>query len=159
MVTGNFALIAGIDPAQVEEWYLVVYADAYEWVELPNMHGMVLFADGGVMATSPMRPPAPISTECRIIAAAALRRQDEDRSGRLPVQLLYWNFLIENEGRGSPAIPAWPCPTGRWRGWRPAPRRHRAGIRRLPGEARDRRGGAGLAAGTGSLTTPLPQRK
>lgn len=47
MVTGNFALLAGLRPAEVEEWYLAVYVDAFDWVELPNTHGMVLFADGG----------------------------------------------------------------------------------------------------------------
>ncbi|HBM39332.1 MAG TPA: cryptochrome/photolyase family protein, partial [Sulfitobacter sp.] len=47
MVTGNFALLAGIDPAQVHEWYLAVYADAFEWVEAPNTIGMSQFADGG----------------------------------------------------------------------------------------------------------------
>ncbi len=53
MVTGNFALLAGLDPKEVEQWYLLVYADAFEWVELPNTHGMALFADGGVMASKP----------------------------------------------------------------------------------------------------------
>ena len=53
MVTGNFALLAGLDPAAVNAWYLAVYADAFEWVELPNTHGMALFADGGVMASKP----------------------------------------------------------------------------------------------------------
>jgi deoxyribodipyrimidine photolyase-related protein len=48
MITGNFALLAGLNPKQVHEWYLAVYADAYDWVELPNTHGMVLFAEGGV---------------------------------------------------------------------------------------------------------------
>ena len=56
MVTGNFALIAGLDPAEVNDWYLLVYADAYEWVELPNTHGMALHADGGLMASKPMLP-------------------------------------------------------------------------------------------------------
>ena len=53
MVTGNFALLAQIHPDQVNEWYMIVYADAYEWVELPNVTGMALFADGGVFASKP----------------------------------------------------------------------------------------------------------
>ena len=53
MVTGNWALIAGIAPRAVEEWYLIVYIDAYDWVELPNVHGMILYADGGLLGTKP----------------------------------------------------------------------------------------------------------
>ena len=53
MVTGNFALLAGIAPAEIEEWYLCVYADAYDWVELPNVHGMAIYADGGLMSSKP----------------------------------------------------------------------------------------------------------
>ena len=53
MVLGNFALLAGLSPAEVNNWYLLVYADAYEWVELPNVSGMVLYADGGVLASKP----------------------------------------------------------------------------------------------------------
>ncbi len=53
MVTGNFALLAGVDPGEVHEWYLAVYADAYEWVEAPNTIGMSQFADGGVVGSKP----------------------------------------------------------------------------------------------------------
>ena len=53
MVLGNFALIAGLAPEEVNNWYLLVYADAYEWVEMPNVSGMVLFADGGILASKP----------------------------------------------------------------------------------------------------------
>lgn len=53
MVLGNFCLIAGIAPKQVQDWYLAVYADAYQWVELPNVSGMILYADGGKLATKP----------------------------------------------------------------------------------------------------------
>ena len=53
MVTGNFALLAGVAPAAVHEWYLSVYVDAFEWVEAPNTLGMSQFADGGLMTTKP----------------------------------------------------------------------------------------------------------
>ncbi|MDE5037691.1 cryptochrome/photolyase family protein, partial [Francisella tularensis subsp. holarctica] len=53
MVLGIFALLAGIDPKYVNEWYLLVYTDAYVWVELPNVSGIVLFADGGYLASIP----------------------------------------------------------------------------------------------------------
>ena len=53
MVTGNFALLAGVDPAQVHDWYLAVYIDALEWVEAPNVIGMSQFADGGLFASKP----------------------------------------------------------------------------------------------------------
>ncbi|GLR69003.1 deoxyribodipyrimidine photo-lyase [Acidocella aquatica] len=53
MVTGNFALLAGIAPREIERWYLAVYADAFEWVEMPNTLGMAVFADGGKMASKP----------------------------------------------------------------------------------------------------------
>ncbi|MFM2411213.1 MAG: hypothetical protein RL481_2041, partial [Pseudomonadota bacterium] len=53
MVTGNFALLAGVNPHELHEWYLAVYADAYEWVEAPNTVGMSQFADGGLLASKP----------------------------------------------------------------------------------------------------------
>ncbi len=53
MLTGNFALLAGVAPAQVEDWYLSVYADAFDWAELPNTHGMALHADGGLLGSKP----------------------------------------------------------------------------------------------------------
>ncbi|MFH4247216.1 cryptochrome/photolyase family protein, partial [Acinetobacter baumannii] len=53
MITGNFALLAGVNPSEICEWYLAVYVDAYEWVELPNTLGMAMYADGGIMASKP----------------------------------------------------------------------------------------------------------
>jgi deoxyribodipyrimidine photolyase-related protein len=107
MVTGNFALLAGLEPAQVEEWYLVVYADAYEWVELPNVHGMVLWADGGVMGSKPYAASGAyinrMSDYCRGCAYDVAAKSGE---GACPFNYLYWNFLIENAERlaGNPRL-------------------------------------------------------
>ena len=94
MVTGNFALLAGIRPHAVHEWYLIVYADAYEWVELPNTLGMSQFADGGLMASKPY-----ISSGAYINRMSdycgSCRYDVNDRSGpnACPFNYLYWNFL------------------------------------------------------------------
>ena len=100
MVTGNFALIAGLTPAEVEEWYLVVFADAYEWVELPNTHGMVLWADGGVMGSKPYAASGAyidrMSDYCGDCAYDVRQKLGEKAC---PFNYLYWNFLIENEER------------------------------------------------------------
>jgi deoxyribodipyrimidine photolyase-related protein len=97
MVTGNFALIAGIDPYAVHEWYLGVYADAYEWVEAPNVIGMALFADGGVFATKPYAASGAyinrMSDYCR-----GCDYDVKDRCGprACPFNALYWDFLDRN---------------------------------------------------------------
>ncbi len=98
MVTGNFALLIGVEPRQIEEWYLVVYADAYDWVELPNVHGMVMFADGGLLASKPYAASGAyidrMSDYC-----AGCRYDPKLKSGKnaCPFNYLYWNFLIENQ--------------------------------------------------------------
>ncbi|MEE7502768.1 cryptochrome/photolyase family protein [Methylobacterium mesophilicum] len=100
MVTGNFALIAGLDPTQVEEWYLIVFADAYEWVELPNVHGMVLWADGGVMGPKPYAASgAYIDRMSDYCASCAYDVKVKAGPEACPFNYLYWNFLIENEDR------------------------------------------------------------
>ncbi|MGL5735024.1 MAG: cryptochrome/photolyase family protein, partial [Beijerinckiaceae bacterium] len=98
MITGNFALLAGIDPAQVEEWYLAVYADAFEWVELPNTHGMALHADGGVMATKPYAASGAyinrMSNFCKGCRYNVAQKLGDDAC---PFNYLYWAFLIRHE--------------------------------------------------------------
>ena len=100
MITGNFALLAGLEPAAVEEWYLLVYADAYEWVELPNTHGMALFADGGVMASKPYAASGAyinrMSDYCR---GCAFDHKAKSGERACPFNFLYWNFLIANRER------------------------------------------------------------
>lgn len=100
MVTGNFALLAGIAPAAVEEWYLAVYADAYDWVELPNTHGMVLFADGGLLASKPYAASgAYIDRMSDYCAGCAYDVKAKAGAKACPFNYLYWNFLAANEKR------------------------------------------------------------
>ena len=68
MVTGNFALLAGDRSAQVHEWYLAVYVDAFEWVEAPNAIGMSQFADGGIVASKPYVSSGNYINRCRTTA-------------------------------------------------------------------------------------------
>ncbi|HKL46068.1 MAG TPA: cryptochrome/photolyase family protein [Roseovarius sp.] len=100
MVTGNFALLAGIDPAQVHEWYLAVYADAFEWVEAPNVIGMSQFADGGIIASKPYISSgnyiAKMSDYCGNCAYSVKQKTGE---GACPFNLLYWDFLIRHRDR------------------------------------------------------------
>jgi deoxyribodipyrimidine photolyase-related protein len=100
MVTGNFALLAGIAPEQIEEWYLVVYADAYDWVELPNVHGMVLHADGGVLGSKPYAASgAYIDRMSDYCSSCAYDVKIKSGAKACPFNYLYWNFLIENESK------------------------------------------------------------
>jgi deoxyribodipyrimidine photolyase-related protein len=97
MVTGNFGLLAGISPPQIEEWYLAVYADAYEWVELPNTHGMVMFADGGFLASKPYAASgAYIDRMSDYCSNCRYKVKLKTGPDACPFNYLYWNFLIEN---------------------------------------------------------------
>lgn len=107
MVTGNFALLAGCSPAEVNEWYLCVYADAYEWVELPNTHGMVLFADGGVLGSKPYAASGKYIDKMSDYCASC--RYDVKATvgpNACPFNALYWDFLMRNAGklRGNPRL-------------------------------------------------------
>jgi deoxyribodipyrimidine photolyase-related protein len=98
MVTGNFALLAGLAPAEVEAWYLSVYADAFEWVELPNTHGMALYADGGQMASKPYAASgAYIDRMSDACAGCVYDPKVKLGRGACPFNLLYWHFLMLNE--------------------------------------------------------------
>ncbi|TFH68725.1 cryptochrome/photolyase family protein [Gammaproteobacteria bacterium LSUCC0057] len=97
MVLGNFALLAGIAPAEVNDWYLAVYADAYEWVELPNVTGMVLFADGGVVASKPYAAGgAYISRMSNYCKKCHYRVKQRDGEQACPFNYLYWDFLARH---------------------------------------------------------------
>ncbi|MGH0001498.1 cryptochrome/photolyase family protein [Pseudovibrio ascidiaceicola] len=107
MVIGNFSLLAGLAPKQVSEWYLAVYADAYEWVELPNVNGMILFADGGLFASKPYAASGAyinrMSNYCEHCSYSHATKTGEKAC---PFNYLYWNFLHQNEEklRGNPRV-------------------------------------------------------
>ena len=97
MVTGNFALLAGVAPAAINEWYLAVYADAYEWVELPNTHGMAIWADGGIMASKPYAASgAYINRMSDYCAGCAHDVKRATGEGACPFNFLYWDFMARH---------------------------------------------------------------
>ena len=103
MITGNFALLIGVAPAQVEEWYLSVYADAFEWVEMPNTHGMALHADGGLLGSKPYAASgAYIDRMSDYCAGCAYDPKIKLGVKACPFNYLYWYFLIVNEVRLKP---------------------------------------------------------
>ncbi|MCK9718833.1 MULTISPECIES: cryptochrome/photolyase family protein [Pseudomonas] len=97
MVTGNFALLAGIVPEQICEWYLAIYMDAFDWVELPNTLGMVMHADGGYLGSKPYCASGQyikrMSDYCRGCAYKVTESTTEDAC---PFNALYWHFLMRH---------------------------------------------------------------
>lgn len=94
MVTGNFALLAGVDPDQLDAWYLGIYIDAIQWVELPNTRGMSQFADGGVMASKPYAASGnyinKMGDHC---SSCHYHVKQKTGPGSCPFNSLYWHFL------------------------------------------------------------------
>jgi deoxyribodipyrimidine photolyase-related protein len=108
MITGNFALLAGLDVKQVQEWYLAVYSDAYEWVEMPNTLGMALFGDGGAVASKPYAASGKyihrMSNYCK-----KCKYDPDEMTGEkaCPFNALYWDFMVRHADkfRGNQRMP------------------------------------------------------
>ncbi|WP_206239960.1 cryptochrome/photolyase family protein [Novosphingobium terrae] len=100
MVIGNFALLIGADPKQVHQWYLEIYLDAYEWVELPNTLGMSQFGDGGLLGSKPYISSGAyinrMSDYCRGCRYTVTERIGEDAC---PFNALYWDFLARHRDK------------------------------------------------------------
>jgi len=100
MVLGNFALLAGVHPAQINEWFLAVYTDAFEWVEMPNVTGMATFADGGVMASKPYASSgAYIHKMSNYCQHCHYNVKEKHGATACPFNYLYWDFLHRNGAR------------------------------------------------------------
>ncbi|MDO6524236.1 cryptochrome/photolyase family protein [Motilimonas sp. 1_MG-2023] len=100
MITGNFALLTGIHPDAMDEWYLGIYIDAIEWVEMPNTRGMSQFADGGIIATKPYAASGnyinKMSDYCK---GCHYQVKQRDGEGACPFNSLYWQFMIKHRAR------------------------------------------------------------
>ncbi len=107
MITGNLAMLLGVHPDQVDEWYMVVFADAYEWVEMPNTRGMATFADGGIVGSKPYAASgAYIDRMGNYCSGCSFDVKAKSGSGACPFNRLYWGFLERNRKRlaGNPRM-------------------------------------------------------
>ena len=107
MVTGNFALLAGIEPGQLCDWYLAVYMDAFDWVELPNVLGKVLHADGGYLGSKPYCASGQYIKRMSDYCQGCAYQVSESTTGdACPFNALYWHFLMRHRERlqGNPRM-------------------------------------------------------
>ncbi|WP_220338391.1 cryptochrome/photolyase family protein [Wenzhouxiangella sediminis] len=97
MVTGNFALLLGVLPEQICDWYLAVYADAFDWVELPNTLGMVMHADGGLLGSKPYAASGKyIDRMSDYCAGCRYKVKETTGDDACPFNALYWDFLMRH---------------------------------------------------------------
>jgi len=100
MVTGNFALLAGINPDQIDTWYLGIYIDAVEWVEITNTRGMSQFADGGIVGTKPyVSSAAYIHKMGNYCSSCHYNHKEKTGEGACPFNALYWRFYEFNRNK------------------------------------------------------------
>ena len=100
MITGNFALLAGVNPDAVDAWYLGIYIDAIEWVEITNTRGMSQFADGGIVGTKPyVSSAAYVNKMSSYCAGCYYDKNIKTGNKACPFNSLYWNFYKVNEDK------------------------------------------------------------
>ena len=100
MITGNFALLAGVHPDEVDAWYLGIYIDAIEWVEITNTRGMSQFADGGIVGTKPYVSSASyIDKMSHYCGSCYYNKAVKTGEKACPFNSLYWNFYDKNESK------------------------------------------------------------
>ena len=97
MVTGNFALLAGVEPSQICDWYLAVYMDAFDWVELPNTLGMVMHADGGFLGSKPYCASGQyIKRMSDYCSGCSYKVSEQTGAKACPFNALYWHFIMRH---------------------------------------------------------------
>jgi len=100
MVTGSFTLLAGIHPDAVDEWYLGIYIDALEWVEITNTRGMSQFADGGIVGTKPYAGSANyIDKMSHYCGTCFYKKKEKIGAKACPFNSLYWHFYDRNRAK------------------------------------------------------------
>jgi len=100
MITGNFALLAGVDPSEVDKWYLGIYIDAFEWVEITNTRGMSQFADGGVVGSKPYVSSATYINKMSSYCTGCFYDKAKKTGDKAcPFNSLYWNFYDKHEAK------------------------------------------------------------
>ena len=100
MVTGNFALLAGVHPDEMDAWYLGIYIDAFEWVQITNTRGMSQFADGGIVGTKPYVSSASyIDKMSNYCGSCYYKKAIKTGEKACPFNSLYWNFYDKNESK------------------------------------------------------------
>lgn len=100
MITGNFGLLAGIHPDEMDAWYLGIYIDAIEWVEITNTRGMSQFADGGIVGTKPYVSSASyIDKMSHYCGSCYYKKAIKIGDKACPFNSLYWNFYDKNEDK------------------------------------------------------------
>jgi deoxyribodipyrimidine photolyase-related protein len=107
MITGNFALLVGVDPNAVDEWYLGIYIDALQWVEITNTRGMSQFADGGLVGTKPyVASAAYISRMSDYCKTCSYDPKSRFGPSACPFNSLYWHFYSRHRAllEGNPRI-------------------------------------------------------
>jgi deoxyribodipyrimidine photolyase-related protein len=100
MITGNFALLAGVHPNEIDAWYLGIYIDAFEWVQITNTRGMSQFADGGIVGTKPYVSSASyIDKMSNYCGSCYYKKSTKTGDKACPFNSLYWNFYDKNESK------------------------------------------------------------
>jgi deoxyribodipyrimidine photolyase-related protein len=122
MILGNFALLAGCEPQAMTDWFWEMYVDGYDWVMVPNVVGMTLYADGGIMGTKPYAASAnyidKMSDYCK---TCAYKPKETIGDRACPFNSLYWDFIGRNE-RTFAANQRMALPVRAWQGRDPAMR-------------------------------------